>query len=316
MSPRRQTGVALLTVLLVVFLGAIAATALSATQQLAVRRSTLLLHQEQARLIALSAEQWAAATLEDDSENSEKDDLHEDWAAFAPTVPVEGGSVSGTIEDLQGRFNLNNLLAEKRPDQSEMTSIDPKQLEALQRLLEQLNLNPDIAQAIADWIDPDQELRFPGGAEDGVYAGRDPPYLAANQPLVSLSELHLIQGIDEEAFQALLPYVSALPRGSRINLNTASNAVLNAVTDTTDLDMEKLLGDRRKADGFASSDEFFEAAGLEGSDFARENLTVASDYFLVSIEARVGDSPAVLHSVIHRQGASTRVIMRSFGDER
>jgi general secretion pathway protein K len=109
---REQTGVALITVLLIVFLASTAAVSLASVQQLTLRRSTLLLHREQARLYALGAEQWAAAILKRDQQNNQDnvDDLSEPWANLPPSLPIEGGKISGRIQDLQGRFNLNNIL--------------------------------------------------------------------------------------------------------------------------------------------------------------------------------------------------------------
>ena len=59
----RQGGVALITVLLIVFIASIAATSLAALQQRAIRRSTVLMHQQQARLYTLGAEQEAVIVL-------------------------------------------------------------------------------------------------------------------------------------------------------------------------------------------------------------------------------------------------------------
>jgi type II secretory pathway component PulK len=90
MVVHRQSGVALLTVLLVVFLASVAAISLASVQQLAIRRSTLLLHQQQAHLYALGAEQWAAAILVRDLKDNQTDHLNETWATLPPALPVEG----------------------------------------------------------------------------------------------------------------------------------------------------------------------------------------------------------------------------------
>lgn len=128
---RRQRGVALITVLLIVFMASVAAASLITLQGFTLHRSTLLLNQQQARLYTLGAEQWAIALLKrdlrSDLENNERvDTLEEDWATIPPSLPVEGGFVSGRIEDLQGRFNLNNLLkVNKRPGQDSKAQTEP-----------------------------------------------------------------------------------------------------------------------------------------------------------------------------------------------
>ncbi len=112
-------GVALITVLLIVFMASVAAASLMTLQGFTLHRSTLLLNQQQARLYTLGAEQWAMALLKRDlsndlEQNERVDTLQEDWAMIPPSLPVEGGSINGRIEDLQGRFNLNNLLRTKK----------------------------------------------------------------------------------------------------------------------------------------------------------------------------------------------------------
>ncbi len=106
---KSQVGVALITVLLIVFLASIAATSLAALQQLAIRRSTVLLHQQQARLYTLGAEQWAMIILARDHQENETDHPGEKWANLPPALPIEGGALTARLTDLQGCFNLNNL---------------------------------------------------------------------------------------------------------------------------------------------------------------------------------------------------------------
>lgn len=309
MHVHRQSGVALLTVLLVVFLASIAATGLASVQQLAIRRSTLVLHQQQARLYALGGEQWAAAILNRDLKENQTDHLNEIWATLPSALPVEGGSLAGDIQDLQGRFNLNNLL---KPDRT----IDEGWLQALRRLLETLELNPGIAQAIADWIDPDMEPRFPDGAEDGEYVGHTPPYLAANRPLVSVSELRLIKGMDDESFNRLVPYVCALPSATPINVNTATAPVLTSLTDELSLIEAETLIEDRGPEGYPDINAFISSAQLSEAALPSGGLAVNSSYFLIRIEANVGEGRALVNSVLQRDGEDgARVLARSFGTD-
>jgi general secretion pathway protein K len=316
-----QAGVALITVLLIVFLASIAATSLASLQQLAIRRSILLQHQQQARLYTLGAEQWAAVILKRDRENGDTDYLDEDWAQIPPTLPVQGGQITGRIEDLQGRFNLNNLLKQDcnaiNDNASEQETIDPEQFKILQRLLEILQLEPAIAQAIADWIDSDQQTRFPDGAENGYYLGLDTPYLAANRCLISLSELRLIKGIDQNVYAKLAPNVSTLPSTKiRVNVNTAPAPVLAALDDNLDLSKaETLIEDRGTAD-YRDVETFLKAAGLSDNPPLKQRIAVSSHYFLLRIEAQVGEGRARLYSVLQRTDkGGSRILMHSFGNQ-
>ena len=356
-----QAGVALITVLLVVFLASVAAASLASVQQLAIRRSALLLHQQQARLYTFGAEQWAMAILKRDRQQNKTDSLNEDWAQLPPALPIEGGSMSGRIQDLQGRLNLNNLLKarsftdqkdnpteqegneqeedndnqeenkdkatnkttaknshkiqDKNRGEDTKADIDKEQLKILQHLLDVLELNPEIAQAVADWLDPDQETRFAGGAEDSEYTVLTPPYLAANRRLTSLSELRLIKGIDKTAYDKLSPHVCVLPPGTPINVNTITAPVLMALGDGIDAIRAEALVEDLKKQGFDNVATFLTAAGL--AELPPElQLEVRSNYFSVQIEARVGEGRATLYSILERSdNGSSRVLMRSFGNE-
>lgn len=333
-----ENGVALITVLLIVFLATIAATALASVQQLAARRSTLLLHQMQARQYLLGAEQWAAVILRRDRESTPTDHPMEDWAAVPPALPVEGGSLSGRIEDLQGRFNLNNLLSQPRRDPNRVggavqantaDGINPGKLKALGRLLELLDMDADIAQAIADWIDADQTTRFPNGAEDSQYTDRDPAYLTADRPLSSLSELRLIRGIDQASYEKLAPHVCALPLSAEdahatpLNVNTTSALVLAAAANLELARAADIVAER-PARGYSTVEEALVEAKRGNRALAEDDFSVSSRYFLVRAEVRVGSARARLSSVLQRPdgadddygaGAGARILLRSFGQD-
>lgn len=337
-SANSSRGVALLTVLLVVFLASAAAVSLASLQTLAIRRSTLIQHQQQARLYALGAEEWALLILQRDLANSEIDDRLEDWANLPPALPVDGGFISGRIEDLQGCFNLNNLYKEQGADGNPPADgqnpppakaggsgqpndlIDPVQLQLLQRLLEQLPLEPPldteqaqaIAQALADWLDPDQDPRFPDGAEDSFYLGRVPPYLAGNQPLVSSSELRLVRGIEPRIYEALAPAVCVLPQRTRINCNTVVPPLLAALQgERKTEDTAGLLQDTDYP--FEDVNNCLQALGIQ--DEFRDLLSVSSRYFLIRAEAQVGEGRVRLHSLIRRAPDGIRVLTRRFGND-
>ncbi|MDX1654483.1 MAG: type II secretion system minor pseudopilin GspK [Candidatus Competibacteraceae bacterium] len=341
--PIRQRGVALLTVMVVVFLATVAAVALARIQTFTLQRSTVLLHQQQALHYARGGESWAARILIRDREDGQRDHLEEDWAQLPPALPIEGGYLQGSLEDLQGRYNLNNLLLaqagdpdpeapptddqspqegqpteDQPPPQEQQEERDPQkeQIEILTRLLEQLELDPAIAQALADWLDPDQEPRFPDGAEDGEYLGRDPPYPAANRLLTSVSELRLIKGVDAESFDKLSPYVTALPVFTAVNVNTAQAPVLSALVEGLDLMRSEALVEARPPDGYESTRDFLDAIQVADSPLTRDNLVLGSDYFLLRVEAVVGEGRANLTSILARppEGA-IRILLRRFGNQ-
>ncbi len=263
MQSKRQRGVALLTALLIVALAAVAAAAISRDQYLDLHRVQNLLYADQAYEHALGVEDWGRGVLlrdlqHDQSTNAQMDAPGEAWSVPLPSTAVEGGSVQGRIEDMQGRFNLNNLVAVPT-SQGEASEL---QLAYLQRLLLVLELDPALAQAIADWLDTDVDARYPDGAEDLTYMRASPPYRSGNTPMGDVSELLLVQGITPKIYARLAPYVTALPNPTRINVNTAPAPVLLALSADIDDHMVETVMTARAAGGFADVPAFFAATGL------------------------------------------------------
>lgn len=241
-----QRGVALITALLVIALVTAAAVAMASRQQLDIRRTANTLQRDQAYVYAMGAEVMARAVLAKD-DPQKPDHKEEDWAKSGVTIPFEGGLLTGTLEDIQGRFNLNNVVKNG--------VASPQDVERLKRLLLILKGKsppdpdkevwknaepPDLANAILDWIDADSNVS-PGGAEDSDYLQAERPYRAANAPMVSTSELLLVRGFNAGIYREVAPYVTALPEYTKINVNTAKLDVLRALdTDVTCVDVAKL----------------------------------------------------------------------------
>jgi len=306
--PKQQQGVALITAVLIVALVTAVAVAMASRQQLDIRRTANIFNNDTAYQFALGAEDYARNVLEWDITRggSTTDHLGEDWAQEV-TVPVEGAILTGTILDLQGRINLNSLLDGNGAPNGEM-------LKRFERLLKLLGMNQEIAQAVLDWIDADPNQRFPGGAEEDYYMLQTPPYRAANRPMVSVSELLLVKGLDHEAYQLLLPHVSALPDiTSTINVNTASAEVLASLADTMTLADGEALIAARPEDGFANIGNF-ENLLTNHRTYVRTFVDIKSSYFQVNALAEFDQSIAQLHSLVHRNDTGgVHVLMRSRG---
>jgi len=303
LSPRSQRGVALVTALLVVALATVAAVAMATRLHVDVRRSANLLHGEQAYAYAVAAESWACVVLRRDARESEFDGLEEDWATALPPIAVEGGQVNGQVIDLQGRFNVNNLVTDTGEPNSAY-------LDYFRRLLEVLELDPALATAVLDWIDPDINATFPGGAEDDTYLLADPPYRAANRLLVSVSELRLVQGFTPEVMAVLAPHVTALPEVTKINVNTATLAVLRALhPDLREQDLVSLI-EQRDQGSFQNASDFLQHPALAGItlDF---DVATGSDWFLVLTDVGIGSAVARLQSLLHRTDQHLEVVTRA-----
>ena len=300
----RQGGVALITALLVVTLATVIAVAMATRQHIDVRLTGNLIHGEQAYAYALGAEAWAQVILRRDSTQSDHDSLDEDWATALPPLPVEGGQVSGRIEDLQGRFNLNNLAVKDGKN-------NDADVAYFRRLLEILKLEPALTDALLDWTDADINVRFPNGAEDENYLLGAIPYRAANRMLVDPSELRLVKGFDANAVRLLEPYVTALPQRTRINVNTAPSVVLLALNqDFTQSDVDAMIAGRGES-GYASVADFMRQDALAGRELG-ETIDVKSNFFLVHTDVIVGQGQAHLRSLLMRdKNRLPRVLYRT-----
>jgi general secretion pathway protein K len=304
---RQQQGVALVTVLLIVVLASTIIVAMASRQQLDIRRTENTLRQSQAMMYLLGIEEWIKHLISEDRRNNETDHLGENWATRVPSLPVEGGSIEGYIEDLQGRFNLNNLHQSGEAGRKANTR--------LRRLLESLNIDEDVANAIQDWIDRDQETRFPGGAEDGDYLGLTPAYRTADRMMQSPSELLLIKGITREDYEKLLPHVCTLPRVTTININTATAEVLTTIANNLSvIDMQGIVS-QREDQPFDSVDELLSDKLFAGQELTKDHLSVSSDFFLLRSKAEISHIEAQMN-VIYERDADGRVytIMRAQGD--
>ena len=301
MSAGRQRGVALITALLVVAIATVAAVSMASRQQLEVRRTASLLHGEQAWAYVLGAEEWAKVVLRRDAQESQVDTLSEDWATRPPVSTVEGGAVFGRIIDLQGRFNLNNLVLQNG-------KMDPEAVAYYKRLLRNLDLDERLADAVVDWIDANIDVTFPDGAEDETYLSLDPPYRTANRPMQDASELRLVKGYTGEVVDKLLAHVVALPVRTPINVNTADSTVLSAIGESLSVsDGEKLL-ETRGEDGYATVDSFRQ--NISGQQLDAAALSVTSDWFLLLSEADIGEGRARLASRLQRDRGTVRVVGR------
>lgn len=299
-----QGGVALITAMLITALVGTVALSLMWNSALDVRRTMVLLNRDQAVQVALGAESWIQSILQQDFAESETDHLGELWASELPGLPIDGGEVFGAIEDLQGRFNVNNLT-------DNTGEIDQEALEQFQRLLNALGLDPRFAGIAADWIDSNIDPAFPDGAEDTLYSTALPPYRTPNAAISSASELAALDGMTQDVFTILAPHIVALPRGTRLNVNTATAAVLQSLDDRLSPgDAERLLAERADA-GFADVVQAFNT--LVEPDVLNE-LVEESEYFQLKLSVRIDTVRITYSSTLMRSaGGDVVPILRSFG---
>jgi general secretion pathway protein K len=221
----RRDGIALLTALIVLAITSALAYALSADTGLAIRRTAGGAAQEQAREISAAAEALAGSVLRDALEDPNAA-VHgtQRWARpYGPIELIPGYVMEAQLSDLEGRFNLNALInADGRPNELARRTFE--------RLLQNLELEPQWAAKIIDWIDVDDQP-LDGGAEVASYSGLTPGFRPANRILTSTSELLAIEGFDVERYRKLEPHITSLPRDAGLNLCSATGPLLDALSN-------------------------------------------------------------------------------------
>ncbi|MGC2517511.1 MAG: type II secretion system minor pseudopilin GspK [Burkholderiales bacterium] len=288
--PLRQRGLAIITAVLVVAIIATVAASLGLGQQVWLRQTENLVDRAQSDALRQGALDWVALWLARDATQNKTDHLGEIWAKNLPPLPAENAMITVAVTDAQGRFNLNSLLRHGAPSAPDIG--------VFRRLLSALDLDPNLTEALLDWMDADNDTR-PGGAEDIEYLALPQPYRAANQALASLEELRLVKGFSAQAIEKLRPYVSVLPEPTAINVNTAPGAVLAALFTDVPVEMLQPILDSRVSQPFADVGQFLQRLPA-GHASSEASISVSTGYFLVAIEIQSGRLTRRTEALIQR----------------
>lgn len=252
----------------------------------------------QALQMARAGVDFARLVLAVDARRSSVDALDEDWARTLPPTRREGAEISGRIEDLQGRLNLNLL---RRAD----GRIDEGAYQALRRLLVQLELPEGLADTLADWLDADDAPRAQG-AEADRYRALGLAIPPANRPLEHEGSLLRIPGYSASVLERLIPHVVVLPGALALNLNTASAEVLAAVQPGLGLTEARALVHSRASAHFRDLSDYRERLPDSSLPAPLVPAGIASQFFEIRAEARSEDSVARATARIERLGDGSR----------
>jgi general secretion pathway protein K len=303
------------------------------------------LQAQQAQAYLLGAESVARQALLQDLQLSPDMDSRLDVWAQTVELELPLGTLIACMVDLQGRINLNSLATPA------IEAYSTEQRRFI-RLLQALELEEPLSQsnammlanAVFDWVDLDDDQRFPGGAEDLFYYQQSPPGKAANQLFASVSELLVINGMTPEIYRALTPHVTLWGNGL-LNINTVDSYLsrevlqgdfvgnelpppvvmrtLNRVEELTPLSIDaamQIVNRRIDASGFNNLDVFNQGQ-LAGVSMEMDGLGLASDYFSLAAELTLVDRRYQMRSVLHRYTDAlgipgVRVVSRQMANNR
>jgi general secretion pathway protein K len=344
-GPTRQRGVALLIALILVALATILATKLSFDGWLERRRTIGIIATEQAYLFGTGAEALAAEALNAigqtgatspngaasgnsppaniaPGQSAQQVNLTQPWAQPTQPLPITSpddpeaepiGTLQAAIQDMQGRFNLNNL--------AHMTQVngqwveDPVPLAQFQRLLALAGLEPKWAGIARDWIDPDDQAGQPDGAEDSVYTMQNPPYRTGNWPMMSPAELMNLPGFGADRYRKIAPYVTALPSATvKINVCTAPALVIESLADSLSGEYtDEVLANGRKSGCFPDVSTLTAVLGKNAAQTASQ-FADTSQFFRLTTRVTLGTTEFTLYSLLWRgSGGKVTPLLRSFG---
>ena len=309
---RRQRGIALITAILLVALATILAATIGYENAMTARRGTATFAFEQSLEVAKAAEAIAAYALRATRQTYPNEtDRTQPWATpYGPVDLVPGVTLEAWLSDAQGRFNLNSLV-----DGTGAT--DPDAVQVFANLLTILQLEPKWAPMLADWIDADTVPNNPDGAEDSVYLSQTPPYRAANMFITSASEILALPGFGRDRYLKLAPFITALPRGTPINLCTAPIELLNALgpAGTREFTDAAQLAKSRSEGCFPTPQEIgnFYSDDVNAGRKIAQMVTNKSSYFTLTSIVTIGSTQFALYSLLYQDNdLRVRSIQRSF----
>lgn len=300
-----QQGAALLMALLTMALIAVLASAALWQQWRTLSVETAERDAQQAHWLLTGAQDWARVVLREDGRTSNTDHLAEPWAtplrearlsSFLAAAP--GGSLtlrdglaeqvflSGRINDMQGRLNVNNLWSGGTLNNTEWRSFV--------RLYQVLNL-------------PEAELMQWVRALEAAL--QYPPKPNAPLPPQRVEQLTWL-GISPRSLARLAPHITVLPVYTPVNINTASAEVLYASLSTLSMSDAQQWIQARNKQPFENLDQIRSRMGPQANALSESRHSVNTRYFEVVGQVRQSDVSVLQRALVVRDGVDTKTVWR------
>lgn len=221
---------------------------------------------------------------------------NKDYTYFRPgetlgALSEDDGVMTVRGEDEQGKFQINSIVYADG-------EINVENYSAYLRLLKVLDLERGLADSLADWIDANDQPR-PNGAETRDYYNKlAQPYTAKNGPLETVDELLLCRGYTPEVRSRLLRYITVYTDG-KININSAPEEVIMALSDEISAEMAQRVVNYRKKKPFIDTAEVRKISGFATLGFAlQEKITVKSGVFKIHSTGEAGEAISEVEAVL------------------
>ncbi|HCM9362753.1 MULTISPECIES: type II secretion system minor pseudopilin GspK [Enterobacter] len=296
---RKQKGVALLVVLiLLVMMSALAA---KISQQFCrnLQKTHYQVSQQQLRWAMQAQEKVVKDRLQTDATGENKAlNLDGDWHQPLETRG-EDYTVVSQVEDAQDCFNVNNLLAaEKIPQGQNAPAVPekPRNEQIVEQILTESGIShttaEEVYQQLVDYLDGDATTAK-DGAESDAWAGVLPARQPANQMMRTIAEIKQLPAFPAAAYPKVSKLLCALPdTASKVDVNTLKPeqaALLAALFPgkLTEDDAVRLI-DSRPETGWENMETFSKALEQTFPQLkddlpqVAEFLSISSRYFRVN----------------------------------
>ncbi|WP_288106583.1 type II secretion system minor pseudopilin GspK [Limnobacter sp.] len=308
----KQRGAAVIMALFIVVLCTLAISPLIWNLFATAKTVSVSAARDQTLEVTQSAVDWARVILREDARVSATDNLTEPWAVpLAESRLSEGlmrpnesssnltdkeAVVTGRIEDAQGRFNLRNLGLDN--------SNRAVWLLAFAKLCDLLGVSGAQQKALVDTL---------GAMYPPAPSSTPDKQVTQNQvrllPAKRWQEFDNNDGVDENTWTQLRPYVVILPDITPLNANTASAELLYACIEKLGFpDAQQVVARRERVPFKDLSD--LRAALNPDIEIQSSMLGVKSDYFLVEGSARIDEALVRTQALLERKNQRVYVMWR------
>jgi len=277
---KKQQGVALFSALLVFALLVILLGQILIQRETAIEKTSWSINSAQLKEFSLASEQRAMSLLlqhlepENKASNTQEESIYE-FLEREHTFEIDSATVDARFYDAQGLINPNSISGNQ----------------AIRNLfttfLESQGSDESVTFSLIDWIDPDDEERQFGGPEGVDFSSANPPYASADRPMSHVSELLVATDIEKETYSVIAPLMLALPKMTRININTAPASVFEFINSS--LNGEQIVNTRNQnVDRFSSVNEFMTSNLSAGATLDTAMFTTETEYFYLSTRVLLG----------------------------
>lgn len=295
---KKESGVVIVIALFIVALVAVMATTMITHLERDTRRTTLLLRHAEAEFYAQGSLAWAINQLNTNWEQQKTNQRIDNLPLASPVEVINHYTIASVIEDAQARFNINNVL-QSPDDFTQLLKVVAPKLSDAQAL--------EITRATVDWVTPQKQQN----EYTQYYAKQMPPYRAAHRLMVSSSEWRLVKGVSQELFEALQPYLIALPMATPINVQTARAPVLATLSPSLTMETGLAIESIRKNAPFDTPVQFLNLDIVKNHKISDEKkITVNSMYFLVETTVSIENQQTLLYTLLERKAEQGKVTVK------